>query len=48
MDIRYDCDDLLLSERMPGFHWMSGYGDYTCELGYALKRVGIAWENLSA
>jgi len=48
VDIRYNCDDLLLAERMPGFHWMSGYGDYTRELGYALKRVGIAWENLSA
>ncbi len=48
VDIRYDCDDLLLAERMPGFHWMSGYGDYMKELGYALKRVGITWENLSA
>jgi hypothetical protein len=48
VDIRYDCDDLLLAERMPGFHWMTGYGDYTRELGYALKRVGITWENLSA
>lgn len=48
VDIRYNCDDLLVAERMPGFHWMSGYGDYTRELGYALKRVGITWENLSA
>jgi len=48
VDIRYDCDDLLLAERMPGFHWMTGYGDYMKELGYALKRVGITWENLSA
>ncbi len=47
VDIRYDCDDLLLAKRMPGFHWMSGYGDYMRELGYALKRVGIMWENLS-
>ena len=31
---------------MPGFHWMTGYGDYTKELGYALKRVGIQWEFL--
>ena len=47
IDVRYECDDLLLAERMPGFHWMTGYGDYTRELGYALKRVGITWENLS-
>ena len=46
VDIRYDCDDLLLAERMPGFHWMSGYGDYMKEFGYALKRVGIEWDTL--
>ena len=48
IDIRYDCDDLTLAERMPGFHWMTGYGDYMSELGYALKKVGIKWENLTA
>jgi len=48
IDIRYDCDDLTLAERMPGFHWMSCYGDYMSELGYALKKVGIKWENLTA
>jgi hypothetical protein len=46
IDIRYTCDDLTLAERMPGFHWMTGYGDYMRELGYALRRVGIKWENL--
>ena len=48
IDIRYECDDLTLAERMPGFHWMSCYGDYMTELGYALKKVGIKWENLTA
>ncbi|UCG56519.1 MAG: hypothetical protein JSU70_16850 [Phycisphaerales bacterium] len=48
IDIRYTCDDRTLAERMPGFHWMTGYGDYMRELGYALKRVGIEWENLTA
>ena len=48
IDVRYTCDDLTLSERMPGFHWMTGYGDYMKELSYALKKVGITWENLSA
>ncbi len=33
-------------KRMPGFHWMTGYGDYRRELGYALKRVGIQWDFL--
>jgi hypothetical protein len=48
IDVRYKCDDLKLAERMPGFHWMTGYGDYMKELGYALKKVGIKWENLTA
>lgn len=46
IDIRYQCDSLRLAQRMPGFHWMTGYGDYSKELGYALKRVGIQWEVL--
>ncbi len=46
IDIRFQCDSLKLAQRMPGFHWMTGYGDYAKELGYALKRVGIQWEFL--
>ncbi|HUV66636.1 MAG TPA: hypothetical protein VMW24_22305 [Sedimentisphaerales bacterium] len=48
IDIRYACADLTLAERMPGFHWMTGYGDYMREVGYALKKVGITWEKLTA
>jgi len=48
IDIRFPCDSKTLAERMPGFHWMTGYGDYMRELGYALKKVGIEWENLTA
>ncbi len=40
------CDSLKLAERMPGFHWMTCYGDYMKEFGYALRRVGIKWETL--
>jgi len=47
IDIRFSCDSKTLAERMPGFHWMTGYGDYTRELGYALKKIGIEWENLT-
>lgn len=47
IDIRYTCPDKLLAERMPGFHWMTIYGDYMREAGYALKRVGIQWEPLA-
>lgn len=46
IDIRFKCDSLHLAQRMPGFHWMTGYGDYSKELAYALKRVGIQWEFL--
>ena len=46
IDIRFQCDSLKLAERMPGFHWMTAYGDWTKEFGYALKRVGIQWELL--
>jgi len=45
-DIRYEVSDKLLAERMPGFHWMTCYGDYRKELGYALRRTGIQWDNL--
>jgi hypothetical protein len=31
---------------MPGFHWMTCYGDYRKEIGYAIRRVGIQWDNL--
>ncbi len=46
IDIRFKCDDRTLAQRMPGFHWMTAYGDHTRELAYALKRVGIAWDFL--
>ena len=42
----YAVPDELVNEKMPGFHWMMGYGDYTRELGYMLRRVGIQWDNL--
>ena len=45
-DMKYECPDLLFAKRMPGFHFMTCYGDYTREIGYALRRVGIEWDNL--
>jgi len=48
IDIRFTCDSRKLAERMPGFHWMTCYGDYMKEVGYACKKVGIQWENLTA
>jgi hypothetical protein len=46
IDIRFEVPSQVVAERMPGFHWMTGYGDYHREIGYALKRVGIQWEFL--
>jgi len=46
IDVAYDVPDVLVSERMLGFHWMVAYGDYKKELGYALRRVGIHWDDL--
>jgi len=46
IDISFDVDSHTLAKRMPGFHWMTVYGDYTRETGYALKRLGIEWEQL--
>ena len=46
IDISFEADSTTLARRMPGFHWMTGYGDYLRETGYALKRIGIDWETL--
>jgi hypothetical protein len=46
IDIKIACPDQVLAERMPGFHWMTIYGDYIKEAGYALKKIPIAWEVL--
>ncbi len=46
IDISYSCDSLTVAEKMPGFHWITVYGDYLRETGYALKKIGIAFENL--
>ena len=46
IDVGFDIDSNLLARRMSGFHWMTGYGDYLKETGYALKRLGIEWEQI--
>jgi hypothetical protein len=46
LTIRRECSDELLAERLVGFHWMNCFGDYRKEIGYALRRVGIQWDNL--
>jgi hypothetical protein len=46
IDISFDCDSKTVAEQMQGFHWVTVYGDYMREMGYALKRVGINFKNL--
>jgi hypothetical protein len=47
IDISYDCDSRSVAEQMPGFHWITVYGDYMKETGYALKKIGIKFETLT-
>jgi hypothetical protein len=47
IDISYNCDSNKVAEQMPGFHWITVYGDYIKEAGYALKKRGIRFENLA-
>jgi L-fucose isomerase-like protein len=47
IDVAYKCPDARVAENMRGFHWMVIYGDYIREAAYALKRIPIAFENLT-
>lgn len=46
IDISFDCDSKKVAEQMPGFHWITAYGDYMRETGYALNKIGIQFEHL--
>jgi L-fucose isomerase-like protein len=47
-DVQIQGDWRQLLREMQGFHWMMGYGDYQQEIGYALKKVGIAHKPIDA
>lgn len=47
IDLQIEGDWRRLLEDMQGFHWMTCYGDYLREAGYALKKLGIEWDNIS-
>jgi len=47
IDVEIKGDWSRLLEEMRGFHWMVSYGNYLRETGYALKKVGVDWLNLS-
>jgi hypothetical protein len=46
IDVAYKAPDEKVALNMPGFHWEFVYGDYLKEIGYALKKIPIAWECL--
>jgi hypothetical protein len=47
VDVTIEGDCETLAQEMCGFHWMTGYGDYLKEVGYALGKMDIGWLNLS-
>ncbi|MCA9416750.1 MAG: sugar isomerase [Candidatus Omnitrophica bacterium] len=47
IDIDIDGDWERLVAEMRGFHWMLCYGDFRQETGYALKKLGIDWVDVS-
>lgn len=47
VDVSIDGDCGALAEEMRGFHWMLAYGDHLPETGYALRKNGVGWYNLS-
>jgi hypothetical protein len=47
-DIAIDGNWQRLLEDMRGFHWMTVYGDCRREVGYAIKHLGVEWQDISA
>ncbi|MDP4223409.1 MAG: sugar isomerase [Bacteroidota bacterium] len=46
IDVGYECESMKVAEQMQGFHWITTYGNYLREAEYALKKIGINFENL--
>ncbi len=47
IDVEVDGDWRKLLAEMQGFHWMICYGDCLKEVGYAVRKLGIEWVNVS-
>ncbi|HUU27260.1 MAG TPA: sugar isomerase [archaeon] len=48
IDVEIEGDWRKLLEDMQGFHWLTCYGDYLREVGYAVRKIGIAWQDITA
>ncbi len=47
IDVKIHGDSEALLEEMKGFHWMLAYGNHLRECGYALRKVGVEFRNVS-
>lgn len=47
IDVAFSCDSNKVAREMQGFHWMTAYGDYMKEYGYAINKLGIQFEVLT-
>ncbi len=47
VDVEIDANTEDVLWLVKGFHWMLCYGDYRREVGYALKKVGVTWTDLT-
>jgi len=48
IDVKVKGDCAALLQEMKGFHWMMSYGDYLKETGYALRKLGVEFHDVSA
>lgn len=48
IDVAIEGEYTKLMEQMRGFHWMLAYGDHLKETGYALRKLGVGWYNLTS
>ena len=46
-DVEIQGDWKKLQKEVRDSHWMMAYGDYLKELGYASRKIGIKWEDIS-
>lgn len=46
VEVRFKAPSLAIAERMRGYRWVLGWGDHLREVGYALRRMPIAWDCL--
>ncbi len=47
IDVSFACDSNLVAKSMPGFHWVTVYGDYLNESKYALGKINIDLKTLA-